>query len=175
MPQLLSVSWTLLHTLHPNSVHALLTCGHKYLFLSNVPLTVSAFPFFFLHLLCLSVGALFIQPLVLVPDTTQRISTISHRRPPKGPSFAVGRHNTERATTKGGDPWLAQQTLCQKSGDQWEEDGHAIIQKSKGKWKRRVGLCLKVCDCIKDQIWRFYFSIYLFFFFLNCLLYKLRC
>lgn len=165
MPQLLSVSWTLLHTLHPNSVHALLTCGHKYLFLSNVPLTVSAFPFFFLHLLCLSVGALFIQPLVLAPDITQRISTISHRRPPKGPSFAVGRHNTERATTKGGDPWLAQQTLCQKSGDQWEEDGHAIIQKSKGKWKRRVGLCLKVCDCIKDQIWRFYFSIYLFILF----------
>lgn len=46
------------------------------------PFTLPASPL--IHLLCLSVCALFTQLPVLVPSTTQRISPVSRWRPPEG-------------------------------------------------------------------------------------------
>lgn len=46
------------------------------------PFTLPASPL--IHLLCLSVCALFAQLPVLVPGTTQRISPVSRWRPPEG-------------------------------------------------------------------------------------------
>lgn len=68
------------NTVLPNSAHALLSCGCQYLALSKVPLSLRLFLF---HLLCLSVCALFTQLPVLAPGTTQKISTVSHWRPPE--------------------------------------------------------------------------------------------
>lgn len=73
----------LLQTACPNSVHALFSWGHQYLSFKCAPSFLSAFPF--LHLLCLSVCALFTQLLVPALCTAQRIRTISHRRPPEEP------------------------------------------------------------------------------------------
>ncbi len=46
----------------------------------------------------------------------------------------------------GDDPSLAQQMHSQKSGDQWEERGHPITQRTKGEWQRKACFCLKDFD-----------------------------
>lgn len=56
-----------------------------------------------------------------------------------GATLAAGRRNMERAAATGGGPWLAQQRRCQKSGVHWEEHGHPITQKTKGKeWEKHL-------------------------------------